>query len=54
MYMTQLPEKYLNEMKNILKDEFDLYLNSFNEEHITSLRVNESKVSIEEFLKIFP
>lgn len=54
MHMMQLPEKYLNEMKNILKDEFDLYLNSFNEEHITSLRVNESKISIEEFLKIFP
>ena len=52
--MMQLPEKYLNEMKNILKDEFDLYLNSFNKEHITSLRVNESKISIEEFLKIFP
>lgn len=52
--MMQLPEKYLNEMKNILKDEFDLYLNSFNEEHITSLRVNESKISVEEFLKVFP
>ena len=52
--MMQLPEKYLNEMKNILKDEFDLYLQSFNEEHITSLRVNESKISVEEFLKIFP
>lgn len=52
--MMQLPEKYLNEMKNVLKDEFDLYLQSFNEEHITSLRVNESKISVEEFLKIFP
>ncbi len=52
--MIELPERYLEEMKDLLKDEFDDYINSFDEPHDTALRVNESKISVEQFLQIFP
>ena len=49
-----LPDKYLKTMKNILRDEYDNYLDSFNQEPIRSLTVNASKISSQEFIKIFP
>lgn len=49
-----LPDSYLNKMKILLKDEYEDYLNSFNLTPIKSLRVNTNKISIEDFLKIFP
>ena len=52
--MKKLPEEYLIEMKELLKDEYDDYLNSFNNEEIHSLRINTNKISVEEFLNIFP
>lgn len=52
--MVELPEKYKQEMKELLKDEYDDYIHSFNSKSIHSLRVNENKISVEEFLKIFP
>lgn len=49
-----LPEKYLDSMKDLLKDEFDEYLESFNEGRLYGLRVNNLKISTEDFLKICP
>ena len=41
-------------MKELLGDEYDDYLNSFNEKRIHSLRVNNAKISNEEFERICP
>ena len=46
-----LPEKYLNSMKDMLKDDFDDYLESFNDKRLYGLRVNNLKISTEDFLK---
>ena len=50
----RLSEKYLNKMKELLGDEYDDYLNSFNEKRIHSLKVNNAKISNEEFERICP
>ena len=50
----RISEKYLNKMKELLGDEYDDYLNSFNEKRIHSLRVNNAKISNEEFERICP
>lgn len=49
-----LPESYLASMKNMLKDDFDAYLESFNSKRLYGLRVNNLKISTEDFLKICP
>lgn len=50
----QLPEKYLDNMKELLGEEFDSYIDSFDEPRLYGLRVNTAKISIEDFLKISP
>ena len=50
----QLPEKFCEEMKRILGDEYDAYLESMKEERKYGLRVNTAKISVEEFEKIAP
>ncbi len=54
MTMIELPKKYCEEMKELLKDEYEDYMHSLNEAHLPSLRVNELKISVDEFLEIFP
>jgi NOL1/NOP2/sun family putative RNA methylase len=49
-----LPEKYLNTMKDMLGEEFQAYLDSFNDHRLYGLRVNTLKISPEDFLKISP
>lgn len=49
-----LPIAYLNNMQDLLQDEYDAYLDSFNKERIYGLRVNTLKISVEDFLKISP
>lgn len=49
-----LPEKYIETMKETLGDEFDAYLESFNDTRLYGLRVNTLKISVEDFLKISP
>lgn len=49
-----LPQKYLDTMKDMLKGEFKDYLESFNQNRLYGLRVNTLKISVEEFLKISP
>ncbi len=50
----ELPQKYLDAMKRLLGDEFQAYLDSFNEKRLYGLRVNNLKISTEDFLKISP
>lgn len=50
----ELPKEFLSKMKDLLKDEFDDFLHSYEEPKIQSLRVNTLKLSIEEFLNINP
>lgn len=49
-----LPQKYVDAMKELLGSEFDAYLDSFNDKRLYGLRVNNLKISNEEFLKISP
>ena len=49
-----LPEKYTESMKSLLGDEYDSYIESFNDKRLYGLRVNNLKISTEDFLKICP
>lgn len=49
-----LPDKYLTTMQEMLKEEFEAYLESFNDSRLYGLRVNTLKISVEDFLKISP
>ena len=50
----KLPEEYLNDMQSLLKDDFRKYLDCFNAPSFNGLRINTSKISVEDFLKISP
>ncbi len=50
----KLPENYLIEMKDLLKDEYDAYLKAMEEPSVNSLRINTRKISVDDFLKISP
>ena len=50
----ELPQKYLDSMKELLGDEFQAYLDSFSQKRLYGLRVNNLKISTEDFLKISP
>lgn len=52
--MIELPEKYKNEIRELLGDEYDAYIASFNTPSFHGLRVNTNKISVEDFLKQFP
>lgn len=49
-----LPEAFEIKMKELLKDEYNDYLMCFDEPRHFGLRVNTSKISVEDFLKISP
>ena len=49
-----LPEKYTESMKALLGDEYDSYIESFSDKRLYGLRVNNLKISTEDFLKICP
>lgn len=49
-----LPIAFEERMKDLLKDDYELYKDSFNEKHYTGLRINTLKISPNEFLKISP
>ena len=49
-----LPESYLSRMKDLLRDDLDDYLQSFEHDRVLSLRVNTNKISAEEFCRIVP
>ncbi len=50
----KLPEAFLERMKGMLKEEFEAFLESFGEERSFGLRVNEGKISCEEFEEKVP
>ena len=52
--MNKLPEEYIKTLKLQLKDDYDLYIDSFNKNRFYGLRVNTSKISVDEFIKICP
>ncbi len=49
-----LPEAFKMRMKEILKNDYDSYINSFNEKAVKSIRINTNKISVEDFIKISP
>lgn len=49
-----LPKEYTDAMKELLGGEFEAYLDSFNDKRIYGLRVNNLKISTEDFLRIAP
>ena len=52
--MKQLPESFLDQMKELLKDEYDDFVRSYEEKPVSSLRINTSKISVRDFLNINP
>ncbi len=50
----ELPQIYLDNMKELLNDEYQDYLDSFNNDRVYSLRVNTNKISVQDFLNIVP
>ena len=49
-----LPQDYLSAMQELLGDEYEDYLDSFDQERVYGLRVNTLKITPEDFLKISP
>ena len=52
--MVRLPERFKQNMQTLLGDGYEAYLRSFEEGRVSGLRVNELKVSPEEFERIAP
>ena len=50
--MKNLPQAFVNRMKNILGDEYSLYENAMNEAPVKGFRVNTEKISLEDFEKV--
>lgn len=50
----ELPQKYIDEIKELFGNETEAYLSSFDNPHVRSLRVNTLKISVGEFLMISP
>ena len=48
--MTKLPDKFLEDMKEILKDEYEDFIKSYENEKTTGLRINTLKISKKDFL----
>ena len=49
-----LPQIFVEQMKEILGPELPEYLESYEKPKFTGLRVNTSKISVEEFERISP
>ena len=49
-----LPQSFIENMSEILGPELDEYLESYEKPKFTGLRVNTSKISVEEFERINP
>lgn len=50
----ELPAGYIDNMKSLLKEEYESYIKSLSEQSYNGLRVNTSKISVEDFEKISP
>ena len=49
-----LPESFQDQMKQLLKEEYEQYIQSFEQTRVYGLRVNTSKISTEKFEQICP
>ena len=54
MTQLQLPESFLEMMRLLLGEEFDAFLEGFDGKRQFGLRVNTSKMELEEFERIAP
>ncbi len=52
--MVSLPKQFEENMRQLLQQDYQAYLDSFSSGRSYGLRVNTSKISVEEFLKIAP
>ena len=50
--LKDLPDKYIESMRELLGDEFNEYLESLGKKYVSGLRVNNLKISNEELLKL--
>ncbi len=50
--MKQLPSEFTERMKNLLGDEYDDFLKSYDEKPVRAFRVNTDKISLEDFQKL--
>ncbi len=50
--MLEFPNEFLFRMKDLLKDEFDAFLSSLNQEREKAIFVNENKISVQDFLSL--
>ena len=50
--MTKLPERFLKDMKELLNDEYDSFIKSYEEPKTTGLRVNTLKIDKENLLNL--
>lgn len=49
-----LPEKFEKRMKEILNDDFEAFKSSYSDKPVRAFRVNTHKISVADFLKIWP
>ena len=50
----ELPQEFLDRMKKMLGEEYDKFLQTYEEPRKFGLRVNTMKISVEEFVKLAP
>ena len=47
--MISLPERFLEDVKIILEDEYEQFINSYNDKKTTGLRLNTMKMTKDKF-----
>ena len=52
--MNNLPTDFINKMKSLLGEEFDDFINSYDDPRTFGLRVNTLKISVDDFLNLAP
>ena len=52
--IVRLPKKFLEKMEELFKEDYNDFLDSYNNERTFGLRVNSLKISPDEFIEIFP
>lgn len=50
--MKDYPVEFLEQMKSLLKDDYDAFYTALGEDSVRAFRVNTDKISVEEFLKV--
>ena len=49
-----LPNEFKDRMKILLKEDYDKFINSFNEPDVKAIRVNTAKIEVSDFTNLFP